>query len=87
MRKIDEKYQTTGDITKLDGTPIPEDEPLILFRAHDKLLLPLLEDYMKLCIDSGSPEKHLGLLKQRIDAIKAWQETNTEKLKVPGSNL
>jgi hypothetical protein len=87
MRKIDEKYQTSGDITKLDGTPIPEDEPLILFRAHDKLLLPLLEDYMKLCVEAGSPEEHLGLLKQRIDAIKAWQEANVEKLKIPGTKV
>ena len=49
MRKIDGKYQTSGDITKLDGTPIPEDEPLFLFRAHDKLLVQLLEYYMELC--------------------------------------
>lgn len=86
MRKIDGKYQTSGDITKLDGTPIPEEEPLFLFRAQDKLLLQLLEDYMQLCIEAGSPDQHLGSLKQTMDTIKAWQEANADKLRVPGSN-
>jgi hypothetical protein len=85
MRKIDEKYQTSGDITKLDGTPLPEDEELILFRAHDKLLVPLLEHYRQLCIDADSPEEHLGLLEKRVEAIKVWQQANQDKLKVPGA--
>ncbi len=85
MRKIDEKYQTSGDITKLDGTPLPLDEELILFRAHDKLLVPLLEHYKQLCIDAGSLEEHLGLLDKRIKAIVSWQEANQDKLKVPGT--
>jgi len=83
MRKIDGKYQTSGDITKLDGTPIPEDEPLILFRAQDKLLVPLLEKYNELCINAGSPEGQVNLLEQRINEIKAWQATNQVKLKIP----
>ena len=83
MRQIDGKYQTTGDLTKLDGTPVPDDEPLILFRAKDKLLVQLLEFYMKLCGDGGSPESQLSLLKQRIDLIKSWQADHPDKLKIP----
>jgi hypothetical protein len=83
MRQIDGKYKTSGDITKLDGTSLPEDEPLILFRGQDKLLPRLLEHYNQLCRDAGSPKAQLDLLQQRIDEIKKWQADNAQKLKVP----
>ncbi len=83
MRQIDSKYKTSGDITKLDGTPIPEDEPLILFRGHDKLLPELLESYLEQCRAAGSPQPHLSTLQQRIDAVKQWQAGNPDKVKVP----
>jgi hypothetical protein len=83
MRKIDGKYQTSGDITKLDGTPVPEDEPLILFRAHDKLLVQLLDYYMEPCKDAGSPQTQIDLLNQRIDEIKSWQASHQNLLKIP----
>lgn len=83
MRQIDGKYQTSGDITKLDGTPIPQDEPLILFRGKDKLLPRLLEQYKQLCQDGGSPQGQLDLLQQRIDEIKLWQDGNQDRVKIP----
>lgn len=85
MRQIDRKYQTSGDITKLDGTPVPEDEPLVLFRAKDNLLVPLLEHYKQMCINAGSYPKHVELLELRIQDIKKWQAQNPERLNVPGS--
>ena len=83
MRQIDSKYQTSGDITKLDGTPIPQDEPLILFRGKDKLLPVLLEQYRQLCQDAGSPQQQLESIERQIQEIKAWQEKNQEKVKTP----
>lgn len=83
MRQIDGKYQTSGDITKLDGTPIPLDEPLILFRGKDKLLPQLLEKYAALCQEAGSPEQQLTLLRKRIDEINDWQTNHQDKVKVP----
>ena len=83
MRQIDGKYKNSGDITKLDGTPIPVDEPLILFRGKDKLLLPLLEHYKELCAANGSPTALLEILQERMDIIKDWQAANPDKLKIP----
>lgn len=83
MRQIDSKYKTSGDITKLDGTPIPPDEPLILFRAKDKLVPELLEHYLEQCRTAGSPPQQISTLQQRIDTIKQWQMANPEKVKVP----
>ncbi len=83
MRKIDEKYQTTGDIQKLDGTPVPEDEPLILFVGHDKVLPEMLRHYNELCRAAGSEEPQLELLSKKIAEIEAWQAANQDKLKAP----
>lgn len=85
MRQIDLKYQTSGDITKLDGTPVPEDEPLILFRAKDNQLVAMLDYYKKLCTDAGSLPKHMELLQKRIDEIKKWQAEHPERMNVPGT--
>ena len=77
MRKIGAKYQTSGDLTKLDGTPIPDDEPLMLFRAKDTLLPKLLEQYHELCKEAGSPEEHLSDLQEQIDLIRDWQAAHS----------
>ncbi|HUD08200.1 MAG TPA: hypothetical protein VMQ52_03930 [Candidatus Saccharimonadales bacterium] len=83
MRKIGDKYQTSGDITKLDGTPIPEDEPLLLFRAKDNLLIELLEHYQELSRKAGSPEEQINSMTSTIDEIKSWQANHQDRLGVP----
>jgi hypothetical protein len=83
MRRIDTKYQTSGDISKFDGTPIPSDEPLILFRAQDRLVLPMLEHYLQLRINAGTLEKNLSLLREQMRVIKDWQQTNTDRTRIP----
>lgn len=83
MRQIDVKYKTSGDITKLDGTPVPDDEPLMLFRGRDKLLLELLNRYAELCRDNGSPPEQLEKLQKQVDTIKTWQAAHPDRLKIP----
>ena len=83
MRQIDSKYQTTGEITKLDGTPIPQDEPLILFRGKDKLLPQLLSHYKQLCQNAGSHQQHLEDIDSLVKNIYSWQEQNQDKVKIP----
>jgi hypothetical protein len=83
MRQIDGKYKTDGNITKLDGTPIPDDEPLVLFRAKDKLLPQLLEDYKKLCQDAGCQSQQVETLGPLIQQAKDWQAANPDKVKLP----
>jgi len=83
MRQIDGKYKTSGDVTKLDGTPIPEDEPLMLFRGQVKLLPELLEKYNELCKNAGSPQDQLDKVAQQIEKIKQWQAANPNRLKTP----
>lgn len=83
MRQIDGKYKTDGAITKNDGTPLPDDEPLMLFRGQDKLLPQLLEFYNELCTKAGSPPTQIEAIYQRIAAIKRWQAANPDRVKIP----
>lgn len=83
MRQIDSKYKTSGDVTKLDGTPIPADEPLMLFRGKDALLPQLIEDYKRLSQEAGSPPEHLATLDEKIQSLKSWQAANADKVKTP----
>ena len=83
MRQIDGKYKTDGDITKLDGTPVPDDEPLVLFRAKDKLLPQVLAAYQKLCQDTGCQAQQVDSLGPLIQQVKDWQAANQDKVKLP----
>ena len=82
MRQIDGKYKTDGTITKLDDTPLPPDEPLVLFRGHDKVLPEMLEAYKGLCRKAGSPIQHLDSIDKLNQEIKLWQSANPDKIKV-----
>ena len=83
MRQIDGKYKTDGAVTKNDGTPIPDDEPLILFRGQDKLLPGLLKHYNQLCAQAGSPQTQIQAIEERIKAIEKWQTEHPERVKAP----
>jgi hypothetical protein len=59
MRKLDNKFHLEGEqiIKTSNGEPIPEDEPLFLFRGRDNLALDALDAYLKICIDAGCVEE------------------------------
>lgn len=69
---VDGKY---GRVTTERGT-IGDDEPVVVFRAQDKMLPRLMEIYRFLCEIGGSPEVHLKLIAESTEKIKAWQQDN-----------
>lgn len=77
---FDGKY---GRVTTEFGD-IPDTEPVIVFRAQDKLLPAVLDHYLTLAIDAGSPPKHLDLIDAAMDRVSDWQEENFTK--VPDSS-
>jgi hypothetical protein len=83
MRQIGAKYHTEGDIYKYDGTLIPPGEPVILFRARDRLVPDVLDFYLALREKITSPKQNLSLLRADSDAIKAWQLSNPDKVRTP----
>jgi hypothetical protein len=86
-RNIDRKYAVSGQmiIKVSDGSVIPEDEPLILFRARDKLAVTMMEHYLSLCRDAGCDPGQLELMHRRIADFLAWQKENEAVMKRPSS--
>lgn len=82
-RQIDTKYLTTGAICRLDGTPLPEDEPLMLFRGRDVLLPQVLNYYRGLRDKAGSSKLKLNLLQKQIDTIERWQNQYPDRVRLP----
>lgn len=67
---LDGKY---GRVTLENGT-VGEEEPVVVFRAQDKLLLPLMHEYRRLCEEAGSPARHLDQIDASCRQIEAWQQ-------------
>lgn len=69
-----------GKVTLEKGT-IPDDEPVVVFRAQDKMLPELLDAYHAMCVRDGSPIDHLVRIKETRARIVVWQREH--KTKVP----
>jgi hypothetical protein len=78
----DTKY---GKVTTEFGE-IPDDEPVIVFRARDKNVVDLLDEYLELCEERRSPPHHLNLIRQTQDTIRNWQNEHPDRVQVPNSN-
>jgi len=78
----DHKY---GQVTLEHGDHIPADEPVIVFRARDVLTPQLLAYYHMLCMNAGSPMRHLRLVAEAHQRFLAWQAEHAGDIKVPDS--
>ena len=84
MRKIDEKFSSTGDIVKRsNGEVVPEDEPLFLIRARDRLAVKALLAYRVLSQEDGCIDYHFEHLDRDIEAFKKFREEHPERMKQP----
>jgi len=79
---IDSKY---GRVTLENPRHVAEDEPVIVFVAHDRLVPKLLKVYRYFCELAGSPTNHLLAIDAAAAEIKAWQRDHPEVVKVPRS--
>ena len=88
--QIDPKYSIrvnadySFEIVNPSGVPIPDDEPLILFRARDYLAVPMLEHYFKLAVADGCTDYHLTGIHNRIEAFRRFAAGHPERMKQPG---
>ena len=75
----DRKY---GRIILQHGN-VGDDEPVVVFRAQDKLLPKLLSYYHLFCLKAGSPRRHLDIILNTKEVIEKWQSEN--KTQIPNS--
>ncbi len=75
--KVAPKYQVV--ILKADGTAIPADEPVMIFRARDPLAAPAIRTYLQLAAGVlNAPE--LEMLKKRVVEFESYADK-----RMPGS--
>jgi len=86
MRAIDAKYHVENEtiLKTLTGEPVPDDEPLILFRARDRLALPMLRIYRVLSEMDGCSRYHMQGLSVVINAFRDFKIKHPERMKQPG---
>ena len=75
--RIDHKYK--GKVTKNDGTPVPEEE-LIVFRARDLAVVPMLSHYIEVCKALKVSELHITGIKALKERVEEYQRTVSAKV-------
>jgi len=71
-----------------NGQEVPEEEPLVLLRARDRLAIPTLEAYGKIVVETEysdpiAKEEHLLSNKATIAKFRAFAEKYPERMKLP----
>jgi hypothetical protein len=102
MRKIDAKHhveQTPEGIqahfepgrlrivNTSTGLPIPDDEPLFLFRARDNLATTALSYYARRCEDDGCTYSQVEGVRDALSKFLAFKRQHPDKMKQPGSTM
>lgn len=92
-RIIDDKHvavlRDTGiQILKAsNGTIVPDEEPMILFRGRDHLAIPMLEYYLELCCKDGCTDHQIDPLRARIGLFAMFRDAYPDRMKQPGITL
>ena len=74
------KFENGQFVNRVSGEPIPDDEPVILFRARDGHALPLLYVYL----DMVNDPHHKQAVQDRIDEFTRFAADHPERMKEPG---
>lgn len=85
IRPIDPRFHVSGSriIKTSSGEVIPEDEPLILQRGRDRLMLPTLRHFRSLAVLDACNDYLLGSIDERIAAFEAYA-SDPSRMKQPG---
>lgn len=84
-RKQEPKYTVNVHgriVNRSTGTVIPNDEPVMIFRAQDKRAVPALWAYCRACTDPA----HQEVIKARIAEFERFEAEHPERMKEPDSN-
>lgn len=80
--KQEPKYDVNGEgriVNRVSGEVIPDDEPVMIFRARDKNAAPMIAYYAKLCSD---PE-HKAIVKERLHHFVDFIHEHPDRMKEP----
>lgn len=80
--KQEPKYNTTPSgklINRTSGVVIPDEEPVMVFRAKDKRAVAALWGYHDSCVDTA----HRAVIKARIAEFEQFAKDYPERMKEP----
>ena len=86
MKVIDPKYHIESEkiIKTSNGEEVPDDEPLILFRARDNLAIDMLCEYRQTCIEAGCTKHQIKAVGDRLAEFERFAKEHPERMKQPG---
>jgi hypothetical protein len=58
--------------------------PFVVLRADNKLVVPLLTMYAKMCEDNGCDAAQLARVRRLIGDFVRWQSKNPDRMGLPG---
>jgi len=78
---IERKYKIENNmlVRRSDGVPVPDDEPVFIFRAQDIKALPILLNYRIICRDIN----HIAGIVKAIQDFTRFRDKNPERMKEP----
>lgn len=74
------KFENGCFVNRVSGEVIPDDEPVIIFRARDQHAISVLTYYLSLARD----EHHQRAISDRLSEFRAYREARPELIKEPG---
>lgn len=80
------KYDCTPDgriVNRSTHHTIPDDEPVIIFRAKDRRAVVAIEAYMNACENTD----HRAVVKSRLLGFQGFAANNPDRMKEPDSSL
>ena len=82
--KQERKYDVVGGkiVNRSTGKPIPDDEPIMIFRAKDMKAIAAMIEYRNSCTDPV----HKDVIQGRIDDFHAFKLANPELCREPDSS-
>lgn len=74
------KFEDGYFVNRVSGEKIPQDEPVILFRARDQHSLSVLKFYESLITD----QHHRAALIDKIGEFRSFKNNHPDRMKEPG---
>lgn len=86
MREIDGKFSINGDeiFNTISGEVVPEDEPVMFFRARDRFAVEAMRNYQLVCTIEGCDAKHLAGIEYNVGRFLKFRKEHPERMKRPG---
>lgn len=70
-------------VNRQSGEAIPDDEPLMIFRARDRHAAHVIAFYFR-CVKNDEHGRAVGL---RLDQFNAWATAHPDRMKEPDTEL